>query len=157
MSGWRLVFDNRDEKVHPWWACVENFMELSWSDPKLYLDLWKCFHGVEDGLWKYYEVLKIIFESHQNGWKEVYCSHRSFIWTFRSTFMGLKIGFWSTIRGWRLFLKVIKMVEERLRGLIKALSWLKLCFKKFYLDLWKCFHGVKIGFGSTLQGIEIGF
>ena len=35
------------------------------------------------------------------------------------------------------------MVAERLIGLIEVISWLNLCFKKFYLDLLKYFHGVE--------------
>ena len=46
------------------------------------------------------------------------------------------------------------MVEERLIGLIEALSWLKLCFKKFYLDLWKYFHGVENRLWEYSQGVE---
>ena len=64
-------------------------------------------------------------------------------------------------RGWRLVLEVIPEVEESLIGWMKVGSWLqdahKAQIKKLYLDLWKYFHGVEDGFGSTLKGLKIGF
>ena len=42
------------------------------------------------------------------------------------------------------------MVEERVIGLIKALSWHNLRFKKFDLDLWMYFHMAL----EVLSGIE---
>ena len=68
--------------------------------------------------------------------------------------MGLKIGFGSTIRGWRLFLEVIKMVEMRLIGLIEAFSLLLLCFKKFYWNLWKYFNRVGNWLWKVFEGVE---
>ena len=49
------------------------------------------------------------------------------------------------------------MVEEQLIDLIEALYWLYHCWKKFYLDLWKYFHGVVDGFESNPKGLKIGF
>ena len=54
----------------------------------------------------------------------------------------------------RLSLEVIKMVEKRLIGLIEALSWLKLCFKKSFLDLSKYSHGVENRLWEYSQGVE---
>ena len=39
----------------------------------------------------------------------------------------------------------------------KVGSLLILCFKKLLLDLWKYFHSLKIGFGSTPKVLKIGF
>ena len=49
------------------------------------------------------------------------------------------------------------MVEEQLNDLIEALYWLHHCWKKFYLDLWKHFHGVEDGFESNSEELKIGF
>ena len=46
--------------------------------------------------------------------------------------MEMKISLGSALRGYILYLEVITMVEERLFGLIEALSW-----QKPYLDDWK--------------------
>ena len=48
------------------------------------------------------------------------------------------------------------MIEEWFIGLIKAISWLYHCWKNFYLDLSKYFHGVEDGFESTSRGLNIG-
>ena len=49
------------------------------------------------------------------------------------------------------------MVEEQVIDLIEALYWPYHCWKKFYLDLWKYFHGVVDGFESNPKGLKIGF
>ena len=49
------------------------------------------------------------------------------------------------------------MVEEQLIDLIEALCWLFHCWKKFYLDLWKYFHGAVDGFENNPKGLRIGF
>ena len=41
------------------------------------------------------------------------------------------------------FLEVITRVEERLFDLREGLAWFFLCFKKFYSNLWKYFHGTE--------------
>ena len=48
------------------------------------------------------------------------------------------------------------MNEEYLMGLIEVISWLYHCWKNFYLDLCKYFHGVEDGFESTSKGLNIG-
>ena len=45
-----MIFDNMDEKVHPSWVCVENFIVMSYTDPKLYSNILKYFRRVEDSL-----------------------------------------------------------------------------------------------------------
>ena len=49
------------------------------------------------------------------------------------------------------------MFKEWLIGLIEIISWLHLCWNKFYLDLRTYFHGVENGFESTSKGLKIGF
>ena len=69
----------------------------------------------------------------QEGWVVVMkvtllqnlCSYK-IILTFGSTPMEMKISLGSAFRGYILYLEVITMVEERLIGLIYALSWLDL-------------------------------
>ena len=46
------------------------------------------------------------------------------------------------------------MVEEVLIGIIETLSWLKLCFNKFYLDILKYLHGVVNRLWEYSQGVK---
>ena len=47
---------------------------------------------------------------------------------------------------------VIPQAEERPVDSKKDGLLLILCWNKPLLDLWMCFHGLKVGFGSTPQG-----
>ena len=49
------------------------------------------------------------------------------------------------------------MVEEKLIGFMEALSWLTLCFKKFYLNLSKYFDGVENRLWEYSRGVDDGF
>ena len=77
------------------------------------------------------------------------------IWKY---FNGVEDGLWKYSQGvedefWKLTLKV----EECLIYLIEAIYWLHHCWEKFYLYLWKYFHGVVDGFESKSKGLKIGF
>ena len=49
------------------------------------------------------------------------------------------------------------LLEERSNDFKKVGSLLILCCKNLLLDLWKYFHGLKRGFGSTSKGLKIDF
>ena len=52
---------------------------------------------------------------------------------------------------------VIPEVEEKTIDFKQVGPLLILCCKKSFLDLWKYINRLKIGFGSTLKGMIIGF
>jgi len=129
LNGFKVVFDNMNEKVNPRWACVENFMELSWWEPNIYLDLWKYFHGVEDRLWKYSPGFRILIGSHQNGWREVNWSHRSYI-------VALKLFQEAPLRSLEVLSWVSNLALE-----VLSRGWR-------FVRPWKYSKGLKIIFGS---------
>ena len=59
-------------------------------------------------------------------------------------------------RGLKLVLDVRQKVEEGLFDSIKVRFWLhnayRVYWEKLFLDLWKYFLGVNVGFGSTPKG-----
>ena len=46
------------------------------------------------------------------------------------------------------------LLEYRPIGFKKVRSFLVFFFKNLLLDLWKYFHGLKIGFGNTPKGLK---
>ena len=59
--------------------------------------------------------------------------------------------------GGRLSMHVIPEAEEWPIDSKRVESLLIICCEKTLLDLWKYFHGLKISFGSTYNGVKSGF